>query len=264
MLKLGKKIGYGWSAEVFDLNEDQVLKLFFKDYSRDEIDSEFDISKKIFNAGLPSPKTYEMVDVSGRIGIVYEKIVGKSLIKLLPDKILEMNAYAKILARIHFGIHKTTIDGLKSQNELYEEWISENKYITQSQKARVLTILNELPEGRTLCHNDLHPPNVVMTKNGPIVIDWVSARFGDPYADVAYSEMMIRMGDLTMFPYGRTRIRMGRNLYSKLYRRHYLNLNPGDWDRVKRWMPVLIAARFHYQFKSEIPVLKRMLGSYLK
>ena len=264
MLKLGKKVGYGWSSEVFDLNENQVIKLFFKEFPKKEIDREFEITKKINGASLPAPKVFEMVDHEGRIGIIYEKVVGRSLVRFLPDNALMMNKYAKSLATIHAQIHNTKIDGLGSQKELYEEWISANEFITNDQKKSVLGILKELPEGDKLCHNDFHPPNIFMTKNGEVIIDWISARIGNPYADVAYTEMIIRMGDLFMIPYGRTRIKMGRIFFSKLYRRHYLKLNPGDWEEVKRWMPVLIAARFVYKFKAEIPILKRMLRLALR
>jgi serine/threonine protein kinase len=46
--------------------------------------------------------------------------------------------------------------------------------------------LHAIPfEGGRLVHFDLHPDNVLMGPNGPVLIDWTNARGGDPDADVA-------------------------------------------------------------------------------
>ena len=36
-----------------------------------------------------------------------------------------------------------------------------------------------------LCHGDLHPGNVIMAGEGPVIIDWFDAARGDPIADIA-------------------------------------------------------------------------------
>lgn len=56
--------------------------------------------------------------------------------------------------------------------------------------ARVLaelhTRLHEIPfEGERLVHLDLHPNNVLISGQGPVLIDWTNARAGDPALDVA-------------------------------------------------------------------------------
>jgi len=38
----------------------------------------------------------------------------------------------------------------------------------------VLTLIERLPPGNGLCHNDLHPGNVIMTVDGPRIIDWLA------------------------------------------------------------------------------------------
>ena len=56
--------------------------------------------------------------------------------------------------------------------------------------ARVVADLHErlhaIPhEGAHLVHLDLHPENVLLGPDGPVLIDWTNARAGDPDADVA-------------------------------------------------------------------------------
>jgi aminoglycoside phosphotransferase (APT) family kinase protein len=46
--------------------------------------------------------------------------------------------------------------------------------------------LHEIPfEGERLLHLDLHPDNVLLSAQGPVVIDWTNARAGEPALDVA-------------------------------------------------------------------------------
>jgi Ser/Thr protein kinase RdoA (MazF antagonist) len=41
--------------------------------------------------------------------------------------------------------------------------------------AGVLDLIDRLPAGDGLCHADLHPGNVIMTPDGPRIVDWVCA-----------------------------------------------------------------------------------------
>src|SRR5918996_728749 len=40
-------------------------------------------------------------------------------------------------------------------------------------------------DGARLLHFDLHPENVLMAPDGPVLIDWTNARGGDPDSDLA-------------------------------------------------------------------------------
>jgi tRNA A-37 threonylcarbamoyl transferase component Bud32 len=56
--------------------------------------------------------------------------------------------------------------------------------------ARIVAVLHErlhqIPfEGGRLVHFDLHPGNVLLGPDDPVLIDWTNARGGDPEADLA-------------------------------------------------------------------------------
>jgi Ser/Thr protein kinase RdoA (MazF antagonist) len=49
----------------------------------------------------------------------------------------------------------------------------------------VLTLIDRLPPKDGLCHADLHPGNVIMTADGPRIIDWASALRASAVFDIA-------------------------------------------------------------------------------
>ena len=55
--------------------------------------------------------------------------------------------------------------------------------------------LPELPNlfgpGTSLLHGDLHPGNILLTADGPVVIDWTNASIGPPGADLAVTWLLI-------------------------------------------------------------------------
>jgi aminoglycoside phosphotransferase (APT) family kinase protein len=58
---------------------------------------------------------------------------------------------------------------------------------------------------------DLHPLNVLIGPDGPVVIDWTNAGRGDPLVDVALAQLLIASGKI---PGGRLEqavLRLGRS-----------------------------------------------------
>jgi aminoglycoside phosphotransferase (APT) family kinase protein len=49
-------------------------------------------------------------------------------------------------------------------------------------------------------HLDLHPGNVMLTPNGPVVIDWTSAHAGQPAADVATAYLIMLTSEVDDLP----------------------------------------------------------------
>jgi aminoglycoside phosphotransferase (APT) family kinase protein len=45
--------------------------------------------------------------------------------------------------------------------------------------------LASIGDGDRLLHLDLHPENVLLSPDGPVVVDWTNARRGEPAFDVA-------------------------------------------------------------------------------
>jgi Phosphotransferase enzyme family len=47
------------------------------------------------------------------------------------------------------------------------------------------------PAPSRLCHGDLHPGNVIMASDGPVIIDWFDAARGSHVADIARTSLLM-------------------------------------------------------------------------
>lgn len=54
----------------------------------------------------------------------------------------------------------------------------------------ILALVERLRPGDGLCHGDLHPGNVIMTADGPRIVDWTMAMRRPAALDLAYSHII--------------------------------------------------------------------------
>jgi tRNA A-37 threonylcarbamoyl transferase component Bud32 len=73
---------------------------------------------------------------------------------------------------------------------------------------RTLADLHRRVAEAGIAHLDLHPQNVLLSDDGPVVIDWTNARGADPALDAAVTWVILR----TVFgPFGRVAALLFRN-----------------------------------------------------
>jgi aminoglycoside phosphotransferase (APT) family kinase protein len=109
----------------------------------------------------------------------------------------------------------------------------------------VLTLLSSLPDGQNVCHGDFHPGNVLLTDQGPVVIDWMTACSGSPWADVARSSLILQVGAKAAGRQVHPILRIFIKLFHRLYLQRYLALASSPRVDGERWMPVIAAARLN-------------------
>ena len=55
----------------------------------------------------------------------------------------------------------------------------------------ILTLLDRLPPGDGLCHTDLSPGNVIMTSEGPKLVDWAGAMRGPAVLELGFLHVVL-------------------------------------------------------------------------
>lgn len=236
-------IGRGFCADVYSWGEGRVLKLF--QGTTDQAEREFAATCAVHSAGLPAPEAFEVVEVEGRPGIVFERIEGVSLFEQTQARPWKLFSVIRLAAELHAEIHGFTAPaGLPTLHERIIARIESAKG-TVLEKRAALDRLATLPQGASLCHGDFHPGNVLMSPRGPVVIDWSSASRGHPIGDLACTSRLMRSARLPPWAawYSHLMLRGLRSGMHRSYLNWYFRRRPGSRREIEAWrMPLQTAA----------------------
>jgi aminoglycoside phosphotransferase (APT) family kinase protein len=241
---LEAKLAEGRTAEVFAWEDGRVLKLFREGWGMAVAEHEAALAQVIYDAGAPSPQVFGATEVAGRVGVIYERIAGPSLLGELTAHPLRLPFAARTLAETHAAMHARTVAGLQSLREALARRIRNAAPLPTQHRDAALRALDAQRDGDALCHGDYHPDNVLLSARGPLVIDWENAALGDPLADVARTLLLLRA--IVVYepsPPARLVKSAARTAFSALYLRRYRQLAPFDPARLARWELPVTAAR---------------------
>ena len=119
--------------------------------------------------GFPVPAVHEVSDDG--TDLIMERIYGRTMLAHVEKRPWSLRHQGLVLAELHERLHAIPAP----------DWTS------------------DAPCGRgdRLLHLDLHPLNVMLTPNGPVVIDWPNAASGDGNTDIALTWVLIAAGGIS-------------------------------------------------------------------
>ncbi|WP_324607779.1 phosphotransferase [Paenibacillus sp. IHBB 10380] len=115
--------------------------------------------------------------------------------------------------------------------------------MSNHEKQIIIDMLNSLPDGNMICHYDFHPDNIIISPNGPIIIDWLNLLVGNREADVTRTSMMIQSDSLPPNAPSWLIHREFREFFNKEYLTEYIKLTDMNDGFLERWMIPTLAAR---------------------
>jgi uncharacterized protein (TIGR02172 family) len=245
-MEKGSLIGKGRTADVYAWGSDRVLKLYQSWMPAIPIEREFAITRMARNAGLPVPAADELVEIEGRLGIIFERVEGISMLKMLETQPWRFMAASRQLAELHAHMHTCMIPpGSYTQRQQIERGIEMSEDLSDEAKETIREVLASLPEGQTVCHGDFHPDNILLTPHGPVIIDWMTGTRGNPLGDVSRPSLLFQTGGLPpRVPlHIRVIINASRTMMHAIYLDRYLHLHPATRQQVNAWQLPLLAAR---------------------
>jgi uncharacterized protein (TIGR02172 family) len=256
----GRPLGIGRTAEVYPWREGQILKLFRPEVPREWIEHEARVGRIVFDAGLAAPAVGEVVEVEGRLGIIFEHIVGPSMLDDLVRRPWVLFRSARQFAEVHAAMHTCQRPELPSQRDGLARAIEHAPALPGAAREQVLAAMLRLPDGDAICHGDYHPDNLIASPRGPIVIDWMTGTHGNPTADVARTVLLFQ---IAVLPEGmpatkRIMTQIFRRAFLAAYLRAYRGLRPVSDAEIARWMPALAAARLSERIAAEEAALLRL------
>lgn len=149
----GRLLGSGRTADVYEIDEAWVLRRDREGYG--DAAAEGALMAHVRAHGYPVPAVRPS---ASRTDLVMERLHGPTMVEAFAAGTLDPAGAGEILARLLRALH--TVPGRNAPG------------------ARVL-------------HLDLHPENVILTADGPRVIDWAQAEEGDPGLDWGTSAVIL-------------------------------------------------------------------------
>lgn len=185
--KIGHKIAEGNTAEIFEIDEKKVLKLFKTGYSKSTVHHEYDNHCMVSRVMKNIPKLFEFIEEDQRFGFIMEKVQGKSFASLM------LNDYTFEQAMETFtSLHKNwlmkTMDGAVT----YTEWML-HVFNGKSNGGDFADKIKNLPSGNILCHGDFHPYNIIFTSERDfVIIDFANVCKAPKEYDVARTYFLLK------------------------------------------------------------------------
>ncbi len=158
----GKLIGSGRTADVYEIDEAWVLRRNREDWG--DAAAEGAVMEHVRAYGYPVPRVRTG---DSRTELVMERLTGPTMLEALVAGAIDAREAGTVLAALLRQLH--AIPGRRP--------------------------------GTRVLHLDLHPENVLLTADGPRVIDWGTAEDGDPGLDWGLSAVILAQVAVDDQPY---------------------------------------------------------------
>jgi aminoglycoside phosphotransferase (APT) family kinase protein len=242
---LGEQLATGSRSAVFAWGRNAVAKVPFAATPEAWIHFEALYTAAVCDAGAPAPRFMGIETIGGRAASIYERVHGRSMWEHMLEHPAQVATHTRSLAELQ--AHLFTLVPpvqLPAQRDRLRCKIREASSRVDPSLVAALALLPPTTPSR-LCHGDLHPGNVIMASNGPVIIDWFDAARGDHVADIARTSLL--MSTRAHGPTGPGHLPGAQPDILDLARDSYLDaitdLIAPDADDVRRWEAVVAVAR---------------------
>lgn len=239
-----KLLAQGNTAEIYGYGNDKILKLFRENMPLEVVEMEYRKAKKISAVLKKVPRVYDLVNYQWRQGIVYEKVDGVDMIKVMLKEPSKLREYARKMATWQFEIHRSKVDLGCSVKDKLKEDIEATQVLSRGEKDRIEDYLERLPDGDAVLHFDFHPGNVLLKDDEAVVIDWMTACTGNPCTDVARTKLLLSYGELAHVNTVVRRMAQGFEKYiGREWYAEYRRIGGMSDSEVEKWILPVAAGR---------------------
>ena len=256
----------GGQAEIYAFTEGKVLRVPNRPQDFDRIRYEYRVYALLAETTAFVPTVYELLEIEAVPIIVMERLDGQSMMNQVKTRPWVARRKAVELARLHHNLLNVRgSTALNSTTMDARHCILSSQILADAAKEKVLSILDELPQGETLCHGDFHPGNIIHQDDRDYIIDWSGASVGDYHSDIAHTYFLLKVvprvpGLHPVMHFAQKRIgRAIANTYLDTMQseRHI------DYRLLSQWILVKAAERTYYGLPSEKGQLQRFVHACL-
>jgi aminoglycoside phosphotransferase (APT) family kinase protein len=181
------------APEAYAWAPDQVVKLFKAGVSHQFGRHEVRMIRAVLAAGLPVPEVFGEVTLDGRFGIVLQRLDGPTLWQLSRTGAVTFEQAGAIVAALAMSVHKTPPppEVISMRDYMGNELRLDDGKVPKHIATDVLALIDRLSPGDGLCHCDLSPGNVIMTAEGPKLVDWTFAMRAPAAVDLGFLHVIL-------------------------------------------------------------------------
>lgn len=246
LAELGEPVATGRSARIYAWPQDDlVVKVFDLDYDPALVDLERDSLAEAGRLSVAVCTCHGEVNLDGHPGLLLERVDGESLTRQAERNPLRIKAGSRALAQTHVRLHATPTAQFVDVREATVAALDSPPmaFLNDVQRQRARGIVEALPAGDRLLHMDFHTENVFARGDEYVIIDWQTTLRGDPAADVAMTELLIR--DVELWPgtpwVKRQLVQRIRGIVVSTYLAEYQRLTGMSTAQIDAWrLPALI------------------------
>ncbi len=242
----GAEIGRGMRSTVYEWGPDSVIKVPLADTPDAWADFEFRYASAVVGSGVRVPAQGGVVVHNGRRCTVAERIVAPSMIDALIDEPGRGEEFGRLLAEIQISLC-SVVPSIELPRQIDRLSVriraAAHRYGAVFDDALDVLAAAEAPT-LVLCHGDLHPRNVLLAAEGPVLIDWFDACRGLPIAEAARSVLLLeQLGSAALSPSLGRVDREAFLVVSAVYRESIVKALDLDEDALRTWIVVQRIAR---------------------
>lgn len=236
-MKLGKVIGTGYTASVYEWEEGKVLKLFNQGYPNESIEKEYYNAIAIRDINFLKPRAYGIIQFEERKGIIYDLVEGESLLDWVM-KTNDLQECSRLMANLHTAIGQYKISNVPNYKDFLKYHLP-NSLLPIAKQKEILHMINKLPDGNSLCHGDFHPGNILLSDGKAYAIDFMNICHGDFLYDIARTVFLIEFTPVPSEVKDKDMMLYFKKSLSELYLRQ-MNITR---DMIQDYLSVIIAVR---------------------
>ena len=184
-----KRIGRGAKGDVYRYDDELVIKVYNQNNTYRDVEQEIAMARKAFILGIPTAISFGIVSVGEKYGAMYELVDSDTVSSCIARNPGQTETYANLMAELARTIHSTEAaedDGFPGAMDRVRGYIEDG--IGREDEAlagKVMSLLEALPDTRTLLHGDFHTGNVFLQRGEPLLIDMDRLAMGHPIVELS-------------------------------------------------------------------------------
>ena len=230
-------------------DSERCLKVFNSGYTKADVLNEALNQARLECSELNVPKVLEVTEIDGKWTIISEFVRGKTLEQLMKDSPEKKKELLRRFVFLQIQTQGVVCEGLISLKEKMILNISRSDLVATT-RYDLLMKVEAMHKDNKVCHCEFEPSNIIVTDAGEAyIVDWAHAAQGDPLADAARTYLYCYLqGDMD-----------GARQYLDLY----CEMSASDAQVVKKWLPLVAAARSTGCNSAERDILINLVNSQI-